>query len=131
MILGLLLIFNEDGLSTQEMQSCKSLPVGSNEIPPDGIYCIDIAYAEWDGKSLGTLLMVEVKGDYVKIIYRGGTELSHTKPGDVIEEGLLLKHKSGVWIISSNANDKELNEVGGCSDGPTVIDFKEKKWWTC
>ncbi len=39
--------------------------------------------------------------------------------------------KSKHWIIGDNAKDKQAEEVGGCSDGPQVIDLKRGIYWTC
>lgn len=73
--------------------------------------------------------MVVISGDSVKIINNGGLS---GKKGDVIEYGKIVKHKAtGQWIISTKPEDEFANEVGGCSDGPRVIDFKNKKWLTC
>jgi hypothetical protein len=47
--------------------------------------------------------------------------------GDVIEEGTLRKHQSGVWIISNDEKDVSLEEIGGCTGGPTVIDSTNKR----
>ena len=101
------------------------------EIPPNGRYIFDMAFAEWQGRSMGEKVTIIIEGDSIKVIYEGDGSLTLTEPGEIIEEGKLLKHKSGVWIISSNPEDINLDEVGGCSDGPRTIDFKNKKFWTC
>lgn len=103
----------------------------STEIPPDGKYRYDIAFAEWNGKSMGEKVTVVIKGDSVKVIYEGNGQLTLTEPGEIIDEGILRKHKSGKWIISKSENDTEIDEIGGCTDGPSVIDFKNKKYWMC
>ena len=51
--------------------------------------------------------------------------------GDVIEEGTLRKHQSGVWIISNDEKDVSLEEIGGCTGGPIVIDFDKQTIEMC
>ncbi len=99
--------------------------------PKDGTYTYSIAFEEWQGKSLNATCTVKIKGDSIKIINNGTGNLTGKK-GDIIEEGILMKHKKiGKWIIGHNAKDKNAKEIGGCSDGPSVIDFKQKKFWSC
>lgn len=40
-------------------------------------------------------------------------------------EGLLIKHKSGVWILADDESEKDAEEVGGCTEIP-VIYFEKK-----
>ena len=103
----------------------------SIEIPASGTYRYDIAFAEWDGKSMGEKVTVIIKGDSVKVVYEGDGDLTLTKAGDVIAQGVLRKHQSGQWLISNSEADTSLPEVGGCIGGPFVIDFKNKKFWLC
>ena len=35
------------------------------------------------------------------------------------------------WIIGEKPSDRSLQEVGGCSDGPEVVDLVRKIYWTC
>ena len=53
------------------------------------------------------------------------------KPGDVIEEGTLRKHQSGQWIISNDEKDIYLEEIGGCTGGPTIIHFENQTIEMC
>ncbi|WP_103071624.1 hypothetical protein [Aquimarina sediminis] len=103
----------------------------SDTIPPDGKYTYDIAFAEWGGKSMDEKVIVIIKDGVIKVIYDGGGEMISVKKGSVLDEGKILKHKSGAWIISTKENDIDAEEVGGCSDGPNVIDFDKKKFWMC
>ncbi len=102
-----------------------------NEIPANGTYQFDVAFAEWQGKSMGEKVKLVIKNKSIKVIYNGGGNLSNTKKGDVIAEGKIMKHKTGVWIIGKQPSDAQLDEIGGCTDGPPIIDFKEKKFWMC
>jgi hypothetical protein len=50
----------------------------------------------------------------------------------VIEEGTLMWHAaSQQWIIGDSDADREAGEVGGCSDGPSVVDLVKLEYWTC
>lgn len=52
-------------------------------------------------------------------------------PGDVIEEGKLRKHQSGQWIISNDEQDIYLEEIGGCTGGPTIISLENQSIELC
>jgi len=99
------------------------------QIPKSGSYEYEVAFAEWTGQSLGSTVTVVISGDSIKIINNG--RLSGTK-GAIIEQGRICKHRStGQWIIATKPEDEFAEEVGGCSDGPRVIDFRNRRWWTC
>lgn len=94
----------------------------------DGTYTFEIAFDEWDGKSLGSSCQVTIKGDSITVINDGS--LSGIK-GKTIEKGILKKHKTGVWIISTSEEDVNADEIGGCTDGPSVIELKNRKLRMC
>jgi hypothetical protein len=98
--------------------------------PKSGTYTYTILFAEWQNKSLGTTCKVVVKRDSIKVINNGTGRLTGKK-GDVIEQGIIMKHKSGKWIIGHSKKDKYAPEIGGCSGGPSVIDFKRRKFYIC
>ena len=53
-------------------------------------------------------------------------------PAGVLAEGELMWHAaSKQWIIGSHASDRSVGDVGGCSDGPEVVDLVGKVYWTC
>ncbi|MFA7379966.1 MAG: hypothetical protein WC150_05855 [Bacteroidia bacterium] len=103
----------------------------SNEVLQNGKYRFDIAFAEWDGKSMCEKVTVLINGSSIQVIYEGDGKLSQTKKGEVLDQGKIMKHKSGVWIIGNSLSDTQLDEIGGCTGGPTIIDFKNKKYWMC
>ena len=105
--------------------------IGQNEIPDDGKYRYDIAFAEWNGISMGEKVTVIIKGDTIQIVYDGDGHLTNAKKGDILNSGIIRKHKSGVWIIAQSEEDIYLDEIGGCTDGPSVIDFEQMKYWLC
>ncbi|MFT3912289.1 MAG: hypothetical protein QM737_22875 [Ferruginibacter sp.] len=99
--------------------------------PKNGTYSYKIVFAEWNGKSMGATCTVKINGDSIKIINNGTGKLTGTK-GEIMDEGIIMKHKkSGKWIIGHSPKDVDAKEIGGCETGPTIIDFKNKKWWTC
>ena len=98
--------------------------------PKDGIYTYAIAFSEWQGKPLGATCTVIIRGDSIKVVHNDTGKLTG-KQGDILDQGIILKHKSGKWIIGHSIKDKDVKKIGGCSDGPSIIDFKQKKFWTC
>ena len=95
------------------------------------MYTYSIAFAEWNGKTLGATCTVIIKGDHIKVLHNGNDKLTGKK-GDIIDQGIITKHKqTGKWIISHSAKDKKSKSIGGCADGPSIIDFKNKKFWSC
>lgn len=102
----------------------------TNAILPDGKYRFDIAFAEWEGRSIGEMVTVIIQGDSIQVIYEGDGSLTAEK-GEVLDEGIIMKHKSGSWIIGMDPGDPDLDEVGGCSGGPAIIDFRNMKYWMC
>ncbi len=99
--------------------------------PKTGIYTYSIAWAEWGGNTLGATCTVIIKGDSIKVIHNGKPDVSGKK-GDVYAEGIIMRHrKTGKWIIGKSQKDKDAKEIGGCSEGPAEIDFKNKLFWSC
>ena len=99
--------------------------------PKNGTYKYSIIWEEFGGKSLGATCTVIIKGDAIKVVHDGNKNLTGNK-GDILDEGIIMKHqKTGKWIIGRSQKDKSAKEIGGCGDGPTVIDFKKKTWLGC
>lgn len=97
--------------------------------PKNGTYTYHIAWAEWNGKTLGATCTVVIKNDSVKIVNNGSVS---GKKGDILIEGIIMQHKkTGKWIIGHTKNDIYAKEIGGCSNGPTIIDFKHRTWESC
>ncbi|MGH2552581.1 MAG: hypothetical protein ACRDEB_02625 [Chitinophagaceae bacterium] len=55
------------------------------------------------------------------------TQLTHIKEGDLLEQGLILKHKTGQWIIGRLPKDAITEKV---SYDISRIDFKKKQYRT-
>ncbi len=87
--------------------------------------------AEWEGKPIDEKVSIVIRGDSVKVIYEGDRKLTLTEAGEVPTLSILKKHKSGKWIITKSEADCQIEEIGGCTGGPSVIDFKKMKFWMC
>lgn len=124
-------ISGDTSLPQNEFIDAKKVTEKPKGVPEDGTYRYDIAFAEWEGKSMGEEVLVEIAGDSIRVIYDGNGHLSLTVPGETLETGVIRKHKSGVWIIAQSESDVEIDEIGGCTGGPTIIDFENKKYWLC
>lgn len=97
--------------------------------PKNGTYIYKVAFAEWDGHDLGCTVKVVIKGDSI-YVYNNG-KMTGPKYG-LIESGIIMKHRrTGKYIIGHSRADKDAPALGGCTDGPSEIDFKRKRYWTC
>ena len=112
---------------------CFCLEQPQSEIPENGTYIYQVAFAEWNGTTLGNEVIVVLKDGHIalKVSDQSNALWMGAKPGDVIEEGTLRKHQSGALIISNDENDIYLNEVGGCTGGPTVVEFEHQTIEMC
>ncbi len=74
-------------------------------------------------------LTAKISGRHIVLINDGQSNIF---PKGVIAEGILTWHsKSKQWIISDNKSDRYAKDVGGCSNGPEVVDLKKRVYWTC
>ena len=72
---------------------------------------------------------VRIKDRHIVV---SNNETTDVFPRGVIDEGTLMWHTaSRQWIIGEKPTDAELRDVGGCSDGPQVVDLKGRVFWTC
>lgn len=98
----------------------------------DGKYHFDIAYHEHMGQSLGEKVFVTIKSDSIFINYDGSGNIENTPDNFEFDSGIIMWNEPNqTWIIGHSVDDKNSTEVGGCSDGPTEIDFENEKWWSC
>lgn len=111
--------------------STVNLKTNDIEKPANGNYLFAIAYAEWNGMTQDSAVLVHVEGDRVVVLCALEHGLTNSKKGDTLDQGILMKHKSGNWIIGKSSKDKFTDEYGGCSGGPAIIDFIHKKYWLC
>lgn len=108
-----------------------SVCVGSNEILPpiaEGSYRFLVRFAEHENLTGGYLDAV-VQGRRIRLTSKPDSSVF---PAGLVEEGLLLWHPaSKQWIIGQSEADAEAAEVGGCTDGPFVVDLEQRVFWTC
>ena len=104
-----------------------------SEVPANGTYTYEIAFAGLGGKSLGDEIIVVLEDGHISLIISENSNAiwMGAQPGDVIEEGTLRRHKSGFWMISNDESDVDLKEIGGCTGGPIIIDFEQRTIEMC
>lgn len=99
----------------------------SPPIPP-GRYTFAHRFAEHPGMP-GASVTVTVEGFHLSVTNQGALA---SFPRGVIAEGTLMWHAaSGQWIIGHADTDRFVEEVGGCTEGPEVVDLQRKEYWTC
>jgi len=99
------------------------------EIPiADGKYIFNHKYAEQPEVESITFEAV-IKGRSIVLINKSESKVF---PKGIIEQGEIFWHsQTEQWIIISTEIDKTTPNVGGCSGGPTVIDFQNMIYWSC
>tara|TARA_R110000751_G_scaffold307242_1_gene427843 strand:+ start:57 stop:854 length:798 start_codon:yes stop_codon:yes gene_type:complete len=90
---------------------------------PQGKSTYGLYFAEFDGRMENLPVDIIINGNKI-IVYNN--KKNPLTGGEIIIEGILLKHKSGKWIIGETETDRNVEEIGGCSGGPTPIDFETK-----
>jgi len=109
------------------MASCSSeskpaIPLSSGE------YTFQHRFAEYP-EMPSFQLKATISGTHIVLT---NPEASGPFPAGVLAEGELMWHPaSRQWIIADEASDRSLQDVGGCSDGPEVVDLVGKIYWTC
>ena len=94
--------------------------------PANGTYTYKLCYTEWSG-CYNTCTVV-IKDDSITVY--SNEDLSVPK-GEIIEKGRIVQHKSGQWIIAHKPEDINADKIGACRKGPTIIDFKRKRYSSC
>lgn len=93
----------------------------------EGTYKYKLISVEYGWKKMADVKVVILKNT-IKVIYYGKGNLS-AKKGEIIFEGLLLKHKSGRWILASKKEDINAKDIGGCTEIPIINPkFKTIEW---
>jgi hypothetical protein len=99
------------------------LPISS------GRYEFGHRFAEYPNIISSTKFIAIIDGYHITLTNEGRTDVF---PAGLIEEGTLMWHEpSQQWIIGSVESDRESRDVGGCSDGPRVVDLMQRVYWTC
>ena len=104
----------------------------SNKEPPlpSGDYVFMHKFAEAEQSKIPSIKVnVQIRGRHIVVVNNDKTDVF---PAGLLEEGTLMWHAaSGQWIIGREPADAGAADVGGCSDGPPVIDLECKIYWTC
>lgn len=105
------------------------LPAISQQLP-SGKYIFK--YCDFEYNSCAGTCKVVIKGDSITVFATKELARSRTstKAGDVIAKGIILKHKSGKWIIGQSAKDSEAELAITDEKVIPEIDFKKKQFWT-
>ena len=90
---------------------------------PQGKMTYELFFAEFDGRMKNLPVEINITGDKI-IVYNN--KKNPLTGGEIIITGTLLRHKSGKWVIGQKKTDQNAEEIGGCSGGPTPIDFEMK-----
>jgi len=109
------------------ISTCQSSP----EPPlPTGEYVFEHKFAEAEQSSISSITLdVQIRGRHIVLINNGRTDVF---PAGIINEGTLMWHAaSDQWIIAKEPAAAEASAVGGCSDGPEVVDLERRIYWTC
>lgn len=91
---------------------------------PQGKMMYGLYFAEFEGRMENLTVEIVITGN--KIIVYNNEKKPLTGGKIIIIEGILMKHRSGKWIIGETKTDQNVEEIGGCSGGPTPIDFETK-----
>ena len=95
---------------------------------PTGRYEFQLHYSEHPTIA-GPKLIAEIIDDHIELT---NADTDDVYPFGLIAAGTLVWHqKSQHWIISNSDDDRDAQFVGGCSDGPDVVDLVERIYWTC
>lgn len=79
----------------------------------------------------GTPVRVGVDGRHIKVVSES-RDSTVFPLGTTVDEGMIIWHAAtGQWIIGESESDATAATVGGCSDGPAVIDVVGKVYWFC
>lgn len=74
-------------------------------------------------------LIAEISDDYIELT---NADSDAVFSFGLVEKGTLVWHAaSHQWIIGLSEEDRNASDVGGCSDGPSVVDLVELVYWTC
>ena len=87
-------------------------------------------YCDFEYNNCYSTCKVVIKGDNIAVYAtkKLAQIRTFTKEGDIIARGIILKHKSGQWIIGRTRKDINAKQIG--IEGPPVIDFKKRQFWT-
>ncbi|MCC1485387.1 hypothetical protein [Winogradskyella immobilis] len=122
MFIGAAMGKKADNYNFSEKQNLETKLIIKDSIP-QGEFTYELYFTEFGGRMENLSVEIIITGNKI-IVYN--KEENPLIGGNVIVKGILLKHKSGKWIIGKAKTDKNAEEIGGCSDGPTPINFETK-----
>jgi len=111
-----------DNYDLSEKQNPKTELITKDSIP-QGKMMYQLYFAEFDGRMENLPVEIIITGNKITVY---NNEKNPLTGGKIIIEGILLKHKSDKWVIGVRKADQNAEEIGGCSGGPTPIDFETK-----
>ena len=88
-----------------------------------GIFDYELISSEYSNKRIGRVKVIIVK-NMAKVVYDEKGSLN-AEIGEILFEGLIIRHKSGKWILTYDKKDKNAEEIGGCTEIP-ILDPKTK-----
>lgn len=89
---------------------------------PQGNFIYELYFAEFGGRMKNAECKVEINGNKITVEQTENTNLTGENK---IFSGLILKHKSGKWILAEDENAMNADEIGGCTEIP-IIEFDNK-----
>ena len=109
--------------------ACSALSACAPTSPiPSGQYTFQHRFAEHPTLS-SVPLIAKIDALHITLINQTQSDIF---PKGIVAEGTLMWHAaSKQWIIGSKDSDRHVKDVGGCSDGPEVVDLQQKIYWTC
>lgn len=93
---------------------------------PQGKFKYEIYFAEFGGRMPNRTCNVEIKGNNITVTQDETTNLTG---GEVIFKGMVLKHKSGKWILADKKEDIKADEIGRCTEIPIIYFDKKLIEW--
>ena len=101
--------------------------ISLSQIPKSGTYTFN--YCDLEYHSCISTCKVVIKGDSITIYATKelAKNRTFTKDGEIIDHGIILKHKSGKWIIGESKKYVDAEGIG--VEGPSILDFKKKQYW--
>jgi hypothetical protein len=76
---------------------------------------------------------IETRGTVVldEVVFTTVGNSSRFPPGTRFEGKLAWNAANGKWVLASSPGDGSAKDVGGCSDGPEVVDLEHFVFWVC
>ena len=113
--------YSKDVQNNVDTKNADSISNTWNDIP-QGTFIYELYFAEFGGRISNSECQITIIGNEITVEQTKSTNLKGDK---IIFTGLVIKHKSGSWILAKSLNDRNAEEIGGCTDFP-IIDFVKK-----